>query len=93
MMTHEELDALFDGAEGVTMVIVHQATGEQAPLYLDRQALRDPVAWRAAIREQLHYEPPVYSQRDHDQIIRVLFHLTDAEEAERRAERYRSVAV
>lgn len=92
MMTHDELDALLDGSESVTMVIVHEETGEQATLYLDRQALRDPVAWRAAIREQLHYEPPVYSQRDHHQIVRAMFRLTDAEEASR-AERYRSVAV
>jgi hypothetical protein len=82
-MTDRELDALLDGAPGGTVTL---STGQR--IYFDRHELASPVAWRAAMRRALGhtgYEPPVWCQEDHDQIIRAMFMLADAcaEEATR----------
>jgi hypothetical protein len=80
-MTDRELDRLLDGAPGVTMT-----TSTGAQVHFDRKALADPAAWRAAMRRALGhtggYEPPHYSEADHDVIIRTLFRLIDLEEAQ-----------
>ena len=76
-MTDRELDALLDGAAGATLTLT---SGER--VYFDRRDLASPQAWREAMRQALGhagYEPPVYAQADHDQIVRAMFALADAE--------------
>ena len=76
-MNDRELDGLLDGAAGATLTL---NTGQG--IYFDRHELGHPHAWRAALRRQLGhtgYHPPVYGVEDHDQIIRVMFRLADAE--------------
>ena len=81
-MTARELDALLDGQQGV---VLEMANGEH--IWLDRHELETPQAWRSAMRRQLGhtgYEPPIYSQASHDEIVRVLFRMIDAQARERR---------
>ena len=77
-MTHDELDALLEGAAGATLTL--SAPDGIKKVYFERQELRSPIAWRAALRRQMPvgYRPPVYSTEDHDQIVRALFALADA---------------
>ena len=85
-MHHRELDALLDGAAGG--MLTFDTPDGPVGVHLDRRALESPVAWRAALRRQLGhlgYEPPVYAQRDHDQIVRAMFGLADAEAGQARA--------
>lgn len=78
-MTHQELDALLDGATGAVLALA----GPDGPVGVrfTRHELHSPTAWRAALRRQLGhtgYQPPVYGLEDHDQIIRAMFALADA---------------
>lgn len=78
-MTHQELDALLDGATGASLAL----SGPDGPVevHFTRHELRSPVAWRAALRRQLRhlgYEPPHYDQEDHDVFVRAMFALADA---------------
>lgn len=80
-MTHQELDALLDGAAGATLTLCTPHGPIQ--VRLDRHELENRVAWRAAMRRQLGhvgYQPPHYSRQDHDQIVRAMFALADAKE-------------
>jgi hypothetical protein len=79
-MHDRELDALLDGASGATLVL----SSPDGPIFVafSRHELRSPVAWRARMRRTLAhtgYVPPVYEQEDHDQIVRAMFMLADAE--------------
>ena len=87
-MHQEELSALLDGGDGATLTL----SSPEGPVrvYLTRHDLRTPVAWRAAMRRALGdtgYEPPVYSQEDHDQLVRVLFRFAGAVAATRQTQR------
>lgn len=78
-MTDQELDRLLDGAQGVTLTT---STGKR--LTFTRHELQNVVAWRSAMRRQLGhtgYRPPVYDQGEHDQIVRVIFRLVEAQGA------------
>jgi hypothetical protein len=81
IMAPEELSALLDGAAGATLTL----SGPDGPINVafNRHDLETPAAWRAAMRRALGhvgYEPPHYDQADHDQFVRVLFALADAEQ-------------
>ena len=80
-MTDDELDRLLAGSTGVS---IRLNTGHR--LHLDRQALKTPQALRAAVRRQFGHagwDMPRYSQDDHDQLVRVLFHVVDMEADQR----------
>lgn len=80
-MRATELDALLAGEAGVVVGFEHN-DGGRIDVYLSRHELASPIAWRAAMRRAFGhegYEPPHYSQEDHDQIVRVLFRLVEAE--------------
>jgi hypothetical protein len=74
-MKANELYALLAGAAGVSLI--HES---RKVTRLSRHDLATPVAWRAAMRRQMPAgrQPPVYSQEDHDELVRVLFQAIDA---------------
>jgi hypothetical protein len=80
MMTHDELDRLLAGADGLTMRLT-----SGAEVWLDRRALEHPPAWRSAMRRAMGHvdgwQPPVYGQADHDQVVRAIFRLVEAQTA------------
>ena len=81
-MTGRELDELF---RGQSLVRIGLTSGDA--LWFNQHDLATPVAWRSAMRRQMPagWEAPVYDQADHDQIIRVIFQLCDADEQGRAA--------
>ena len=79
-MTDAELSALLDGAEGATLTFGNIGF-DTIKIDMYKNDLRTPVAFRAALRRQLGhlgYEPPVYGDEQHEQIVRAMFALADA---------------
>jgi hypothetical protein len=85
-MTRRDLDRLLRGHAGLATTI-YDAGGRATPIRFSRRALEDPKVWRSTMRRALGhtgYEPPVYCQADHDQLVRVMFRLADSSERESR---------
>jgi hypothetical protein len=70
-----ELDELLGDGRSIGVGFAND-DGDVVVVWFQRHELANPVAWRAALRRALGhegYEPPRYSQEDHDTIVRVMF--------------------
>lgn len=73
-MSTKELDNLLGGAAGIT---VNLTNGKR--VRLTRHELATPSVFRLAMWQQTGYRCPRHTQEQHDEIVRALFAIADAE--------------